>query len=97
MWTAILPIIDQENRMDTTLQRPITVSRPALMRLQDAVVKGWHRWQAARQRAAEFEALRRLSPGVLHDIGALPEWQGAAKYWREQRAAERDALFRGLD
>ena len=83
--------------MDTILQRPITASRPALMRLQDAVVKGWQRWQAARQRAAEFEALRRLSPGVLQDIGALPEWQNAAQYWREQRAAERDAMFRGRD
>jgi len=83
--------------MDTTLRRPIPVSRPALTRLQDVVVKGWQRWQAARQRAAEFDALRRLSPGVLRDIGALPEWQSAAQYWREQRAAERDTLFRGLD
>ena len=82
--------------MDTTLQRPVPVLRPAWMRLQDAVVHAWQRWQAAHQRAAEFEALRRLSPGVLHDIGALPEWQSAAQYWREQRAAERDALFRGL-
>jgi hypothetical protein len=65
--------------------------------VQDAVVRGWQRWQAARQRAAEFEALRRLSPGVLHDIGALPEWQSAARYWREQRAAERDAMLRGWD
>ena len=83
--------------MDTTLQRPIPASRPTLARVQDAVVRGWQRWQAARQRAAEFEALRRLSPGVLQDIGALPEWQSAARYWREQRAAERDALFRGLE
>ena len=83
--------------MDTILQRPVAISRPALTRVQDAVVRGWQRWQAARQRAAEFEALRRLSPGVLHDIGALPEWQSAARYWREQRAAERDAMFRGLD
>ena len=83
--------------MDTILQRPVLVSRPALMRLQDAVFSGWRRWQAARLRAAEFEALRRLSPGVLHDIGALPEWQSAAQYWREQRAAERDAMFRGMD
>lgn len=83
--------------MDTTLQRPIPVSRPTLARVQDAVVRGWRRWQAARQRAAEFEALRRLSPGVLQDIGALPEWQSAARYWREQRAVERDTLFRGLD
>jgi hypothetical protein len=83
--------------MDTTLQRQVPVSRPALTRLQDALVRTWQRWQAARQRAAEFEALRRLSPGVLQDIGALPEWQSAAQYWREQRAAERDALFRGFD
>ena len=82
--------------MDTTLQRPVSVSRPAWMRLQDTVVGGWQRWQAARQRAAEFAALRRLSPGVLRDIGALPEWQSAAQYWREQRATERDAIFRGL-
>jgi hypothetical protein len=83
--------------MDTTLQRPIQVSRPLWLRLQGAVVDGWRRWQAARRRAAEFQALRRLSPGVLRDIGALPEWQNAARYWREQREAERDAFFRGLD
>jgi hypothetical protein len=83
--------------MDTTLQAPIPVSRPLWLRLQGAVADGWQRWQAARQRAAEFEALRRLSPGVLRDIGALPEWQNAAQYWREQRQAERDAFFRGLD
>jgi hypothetical protein len=83
--------------MDTTLHRPVPVSRPALTRLRDALRHGWQRWQASRRRAAEFEALRRLSPGVLHDIGALPEWQSAAQYWREQRATERDALFRGFD
>jgi len=83
--------------MDTTLQRSLQVSRPLWLRLQQAVLSGWQRWRAARQRAAEFEALRRLSPGVLHDIGALPEWQSAARYWREQRAAERDVMFRGLD
>jgi hypothetical protein len=80
--------------MDTTLQPAVCVSRPPWMRLQGAVVSVWQRWQRARRRAAEFEALRRLSPGVLRDIGALPEWQNAALYWREQRAAERDALFR---
>ncbi len=83
--------------MDTTLHRPLPVSRPALARLRDALRDGWQRWQASRRRLAEFEALRRLSPGVLHDIGALPEWQSAAQYWREQRATERDALFRGFD
>jgi hypothetical protein len=83
--------------MDTTLQQAVCVSRPLWMRLQDPVVSVWQRWQRARRQAAEFEALRRLSPGVLRDIGALPEWQSAAQYWREQRAAERDALFRGHD
>jgi hypothetical protein len=83
--------------MDTTLQRSLTVSRPVLMRLHEAVVNAWQIWQASRLRAAEFKALRRLSPGVLHDIGALPEWQAAAQYWREQRSVERDTLFRGLD
>jgi hypothetical protein len=83
--------------MDTTLQQPVCVSRPLWTRLQDAVAGVWRRWQCARQHAAEFEAMRRLSPGVLRDIGALPEWQSAAQYWREQRAAERDALFRGHD
>ena len=83
--------------MDTILQRPVCASRPALTRATDQRTRGWQRWQAARRRAAEFEALRRLSPGVLHDIGALPEWQSAAQYWREQRAAERDTLFRGMD
>jgi uncharacterized protein YjiS (DUF1127 family) len=82
--------------MDTTLQSPISVSRPALVRVQDALVKTWQRWQAARRQAAEFEALQRLSPSVLQDIGALPEWQNAARHWREQRAAERDAVLRGL-
>jgi uncharacterized protein YjiS (DUF1127 family) len=83
--------------MDTTLRRPLTVSRPALMRLRDVLLNGWQRWQASRRRVAEFEALRRLSPSVLDDIGALPEWQSAARYWREQRAAERDVLLRGFD
>jgi hypothetical protein len=90
--------------MDTILTRSVMVSRPAWVRAHDLLVdvlhrclRGWQRWQAARHRAAEFEALRRLSPGVLQDIGALPEWQNAARYWREQRAAERDALFRGFD
>ncbi len=83
--------------MDTTLHRPVPVSRPALARLRDVLLSGWRRWQASRQRVAEFEALRRLSPGVLQDIGALPEWQSAAQYWREQRATERDTLFRGPD
>ena len=83
--------------MDTILQRPVPVSRPLWIRLHDASVNAWRRWQAARQRSAEFEALRRLSPGVLNDIGALPEWQNAARYWREQRAVERDALFRSHD
>jgi hypothetical protein len=83
--------------MDTTLQRSVQVSRPLWLRLSGLLVEGWRRWQAARQRAAEFEALRRLSPGVLHDIGALPEWQAAAQHWREQRAAERDALLHRLD
>ena len=72
--------------MDTTLHRPLPVSRPLLIRLRDALLSGWQRWQASRRRVAEFEAMRRLSPGVLHDIGALPEWQSAAQYWREQRA-----------
>ena len=90
--------------MDSILNRPLHVSRPAWDRVRDGFVdvlhglqRVWQRWQAARRRSAEFEALRRLSPGVLHDIGALPEWQSAAKYWREQRAAEREALFRGFD
>ena len=83
--------------MDTTLHRPVPVSRPALSRLRDVLLSGWQRWQASRRRVAEFEALRRLSPSVLNDIGALPEWQNAARYWREQRTAERDALLRGLN
>jgi hypothetical protein len=83
--------------MDTTLHRSLPVSRPLWVRLRDLWLGGWQRWQASRRRVAEFEALRRLSPGVLQDIGALPEWQNAAQYWREQRSAERDAIFRGYD
>jgi len=81
--------------MDTTLQQPVCVSRPMWARLQDAIGGAWQRWLIARRQASEFEALRRLSPGVLRDIGAQPELQNAAQYWREQRAVERDALFRG--
>lgn len=83
--------------MDTTLHRPLPVSRAPWVRTRDLVLGLWGRWQASRRRAAEFEALRRLSPGVLQDIGALPEWQNAAQYWREQRSAERDTVFRGFD
>jgi hypothetical protein len=90
--------------MNNTVHRPLLLSRPVwaialepVAGVLHALQRGWQRWRAARQRAAEFHALRRMSPGVLRDIGALPEWQNAARYWREQRAAERDALFRGLD
>ena len=93
--------------MQSTLSRPLPVSRGAWARMQEAIHDAfgalaatlhaaWQRWQARRLRIAEFEALRRLSPGVLRDIGASPEWQGEAQRWREQQSVARDNFLRGL-
>jgi len=89
--------------MQSILSRPVPVSRAAWMRAHDglleawgAVVSLWRRWQAERRRHAEFEALRRLSPAVLRDIGASPESVSESTRWHGQRSLERDTLFRGL-
>jgi len=82
--------------METTWSRPIALSRSVWSRAGDRLVdlgalamsmlsSWWHGWQAARVRAAEFRALRELSPDVLRDIGAPPEWIHEAQRWREQR------------
>jgi len=89
--------------MQSTVSRPSPLSRVAWLRVADdvqagvaAVHEAWQSWQAARRRAAEFETLRRLSPSVLRDIGADPEWITEAQRWREQHDAARDAFLRGL-
>jgi hypothetical protein len=91
--------------MAPTCSRPIPLS--AASRLGNDVVDGahasvaslrdaWQRWQALRRQAAEMRALRQLSPGVLRDSGADPEWVNEAQRWREQHDAARDAFLRGL-
>jgi hypothetical protein len=93
--------------MNTTFSQPVAISRAPLARAHDQVLDtvrpvglalrhAWQRLQAERLRAAEFEALRRLSPSVLRDIGASPEWQGEAQRWRDMQAIERDAFFRSF-
>jgi len=54
----------------------------------------WQRWQAARLHAAEWRALRELSPSVLRDIGAAPEAICEAQRRSEQRLSPRDAALR---
>lgn len=93
--------------METTWSRPIPVSRAPWLRIGDGVFgtassvlsalrRLLQRWHAARRRAAELRALRELSPSVLRDIGASPEWIQEAQRWREQREANRDPYLRGL-
>src|SRR5262245_55775661 len=61
-----------------------------------ALHDAWQRWQGLRRQAAQLRALRQLSPSVLRDIGADPEWVNEAQRWREQHDAARDAFLRGL-
>jgi hypothetical protein len=89
--------------MQTTLSRPVPVSRAAWVRAHDGLLEAlrwaasaWQRLLASRRRAAEFEALRRLSPAVLRDIGAAPEWVSEAERWRGQQSLARDMFLRGL-
>jgi len=93
--------------MDTTWSRPIPPSRSAWLRVADAALDAahasaaalrhlWQQGQAARQRAAEFRALRDLSPGVLRDIGASPQWINEAQRWQDQHDVTRAAFLRGL-
>jgi uncharacterized protein YjiS (DUF1127 family) len=93
--------------METTWSRPIPVSRAAWLRIGDGVLDSassalstlrqlWSRWQAARRCAAEFRALRELSPNVLRDIGAEPQTIHQAQHWSEQHDVARDAFLRGL-
>jgi len=93
--------------MASPMSPPIPLSRSHWLRVADGVVDdvqagvtavhdAWQSWQASRRRAAEFRMLRELSPGVLRDIGADPEWVSEAQRWREQRDAARDAFLRGL-
>jgi uncharacterized protein YjiS (DUF1127 family) len=95
----------KELAMDTTWNRPVAVSRGAGSRLADAAagatswlwtaVRGlWQRWRAARLRAAEWRALRELSPSVLRDIGAAPESIYEAQRRGEQRFDARAAALR---
>lgn len=93
--------------MASTWSRPIPVSRAVWPRigdgLLDAVQSGistlhrlWGRWQAWRRREAEFRALRELSPAVLRDIGATPEWVNEAQRWCDQHHTTRDTFLRSL-
>lgn len=89
--------------MQSILSRPVPFSRAAWVRAHEGLLgvlrwatSAWQRLQAARRRAAEFETLRRLSPAVLRDIGAAPEWISEAERWRGQQSLARDAFFRGL-
>ena len=93
--------------METTWSRPIPLRRAAWLRIGDglfdaaaavpvAVRRAWQRWQAMRLRAAEFRALRDLSPHVLRDIGAAPETIHQAQRWSDQHDVARDTFLRGL-
>jgi len=93
--------------METTWSRPIPVSRAAWLRIGDGALDAaqvgqstlhrlWGRWQASRRRAAEFRALRELSPTVLRDIGAAPEWVNEAQRWCDQHQVTRDIFLRSL-
>lgn len=93
--------------METTWSRPVPVSRAVWLRLGDSALEAaqagvstlhrlWGRWQVSRQRAEELRALRQLSPSVLRDIGAAPEWISEAQRWQDQHDATRDAFLRGL-
>jgi hypothetical protein len=91
----------------TTWSRPLPLSRGIWARVADAVADASiaaltalemavQRWTLARRRAQEQRALRQLSPSVLRDIGAPPEWINEAGEWRAQRDRAYNALLRNL-
>jgi hypothetical protein len=91
----------------TTWSRPLPLSRGVWARLADAVADASiaaltalemavQRWRLERRRAREQRALRQLSPSVLRDIGAPPEWINEARDWRDQRERAYNALLRNL-
>jgi hypothetical protein len=91
----------------TTWSRPLPLSRSAWARVADAVADASiaaltalelavQRWSLARRREREQAALRQLSPSVLRDIGAPPEWINEARDWRAQRERAYNALLRNL-
>jgi len=93
--------------MEITWSRPVPLSRSVWLRLADvaldaahasaaALLHVWQRVQTSRRRAAEFRALRDLSPGVLRDIGASPQWVNDAQRWQDQHDVTREAFLRGL-
>ena len=91
----------------TTWSRPLPLSRGIWARVADAVADAsiaaltaletaLQRWSLDRRRVREQRALRQLSPNVLRDIGAPPEWINEAREWREQRDRAYNALLRNL-
>ena len=93
--------------METTWSRPIPVSRAAWLRVGDGALVAasstlstlhrlWGRWQASRRRGAEFRALRELSPTMLRDIGATPEWINEAQRRCDQHHTTIDTFLRSL-
>jgi len=93
--------------METAWSRPIVLRHAPWRRIGDTLLgaaasvppalrRAWQRWQAMRQRAAEFRALRELSPHVLRDIGVAPEAIQQAQRWSDQQVAARDIFLRGL-
>ena len=93
--------------METTWSHSTPVSRAAWLRIGDGALEAaqsgvstlhrlWGRWQASRRRAAEFRALRELSPSVLRDIGVTPEWFNEAQRRCDQHHTTRDIFLRSL-
>ncbi|KAB2875504.1 MAG: hypothetical protein IT503_09050 [Burkholderiaceae bacterium] len=91
--------------METSLCRPVPVSRAVWLRLGDGVFDAtawprsvlralWVRWQAERRQAAEFRALRELSASVLRDIGVDPETMHRVRHRRQQDELVRDSFLR---
>jgi hypothetical protein len=96
-----------ECRMETTWPRSLPVSRNVLVRFADAAADAaiaaltslelaLQRLQTQRRLAQQQRALRRLSPAVLRDIGAPPEWINEAMRWREQQSVARVNLLSHL-
>jgi len=93
--------------METTWSRPIVLRRAPWRRIGDMLLDAaasvpsalrlvWQRRRTRRQRAAEFRALRELSPHVLRDIGVAAETIHQAQRWSDQQDAARDIFLRGL-